>query len=230
MLFLCFQRYSKDTRQHTCTTGIKWVYFMTSFISLETSKWRKCLKITPVSLRLSPGILPWPLCVPFLLCLSLLLPTRTPLLHLLSSSDCNRHSIIWPRCLWPVRFEFFWVPEDGSPVHLRHVAHESQHAEGRPPVPVRTALSEWPPHKLQPTRVWIVSEISRLMNIFTWVFSLPPKMVFLTVELPVTASLSPAGSPPTPHRFVDQVYVCGPSSSARSLLREMDKRLRLTKR
>lgn len=51
--------------------------------------------------------------------------------------------IIWLCRLCPARFEFFRVSEDGPSFHLCHFSYESQHAEGRPPVPVRTALSKW---------------------------------------------------------------------------------------
>lgn len=53
---------------------------------------------------------------------------------------------MWLCSLRPVRFEFFWVSKDGSPIHLRYVPNESQHVKGRPSVPVRTALSEWLQH------------------------------------------------------------------------------------
>ncbi len=80
--FCCFQGYSKDTRQHTCTTGIKWVLsrsyanFIISLISLETSSEGNASVTLPLSL--SHDLLSCPLCVSPLVCLSLL-PPATPL-------------------------------------------------------------------------------------------------------------------------------------------------------
>lgn len=108
-----------------------------------------CRHSSPLSLRLSRVF-----SCPLLVCVSIFPTTPPPpRFDLLTSLKPQTTSQLPSWMIWlqwflapPVRFEFLWVSEDGSPVHLHHVPHESQHAEGRPPVPVRTALSKPPQH------------------------------------------------------------------------------------
>lgn len=143
--FFPFQRYSKNTRQHTCTTGIKWVS-------------ANC---------------------------SLLFDPSAPL-----NDVCTD------------RFEFFWVSKDGPSVHLGHIAHESQHAEGRPPVPVRTSLSK---SRSDHVNKWPSPGCDLLSLSLTW-----RNHIFICVIQDVTlpAYLSSGRRPfANPHMGVDQVTV-----------------------